>query len=1099
MKQNYLLGLVLAGLTSLPMQAQVNQFPKVWGQQAPKPQFALSQKQLKAPSAIDDKSKGIVVYAGERMDESKKRSFIKFNSKENGKFTRLKHYILNEKEEYEQNFGMIMGAYDGKDYYAIFGYSFTYSNQGRFLAKVDMQTGDTTVVRTFSKAEQDSWYGDGVYGDFRTALYDMAYDRNTNTLYALGYGWADDGSYGFSKLYAVDREKGTWDLVTDFDCIYYEFCFDYDGNMYATRPKAGKDGETNEGTELVKLDKDFNEISAKELTDEWGGTMVLAQFGALGVDNATNTLYWMPATQWGATSLYTINPETAQYTWCNGYYPGNWFTGFYIPYLAADNRGAAARVANIDVTADVNGAMADTLKWVNPTKTWGGADLDAIKEVRIYRKKAGVATTDLTPTSELLSAENADLLATVPADGKLGEAMQYVDEKPLAGINTYYVVPSRVEGEIGVPDSIRCYMGVDVPGAVPYASLEKKGEGLRITWGKPDKGNTNGYINPDEVTYKLTRMPDNVVVAENVEGTEFEDYTLGEQKKYYYLIQGKNEAGEGAVYTTDGVMAGTALTTPIDLKFENNDDASRWNLNFFDNTYSFYYGGWDGCDDKYKCLVGYPSGSSYDKSTLLSPPLKLQAGKSYRIVSKFYNNYEGPFSLKLTMGKNSEDLSDATVIHEEEDAEYPSFTTNVYEDMFTAPEDGIYYYGLTVTSTSGYNAFKFYGLTIDYVAPNDLKAFSMGNIIEAVAGQENKCTVKVRNMGYNDQSKYAIKIYCVDGDEKTLVGETTDVPAIKAGEYADVTAKFTPVKDGKYNFYAEVVLEGDEDASNNATPEISLNVMPEGSTAWSNVATSGKDEGTDTHGPIAYSSAYDHTESIYYPSEIKGNDGDMITRIGYMYDSNSNLTDRTDESNIKIYMGYTDQKNFNNGVEDAIDSDQLTLVYDGTMYLEPGQGNLLAFDLDTPFKYDSSKNLAVVVDREGAVESSLWFCALFHVFGNNWSSNEYRSLVFGEDYPFEEGMGNNYSSAPILYLAMQSATGINTTKTLGGSFNYDSNSGVISFADGVKSAAVYTLDGKLVKNVAGKAQKLNLSNGIYVVRVQTADGKMSNMKLSVAK
>ena len=51
----------------------------------------------------------------------------------------------------------------------------------------------------------------------------------------------------------------------------------------------------------------------------------------------------------------------------------------------------------------------------------------------------------------------------------------------------------------------------------------------------------------------------------------------------------------------------------------------------------------------------------------------------------------------------------------------------------------------------------------------------------------------------------------------------------------------------------------------------------------------------------------------------------------------------------------------------------------------------------------------------------------------------------------------------------------------------------------MKSAAVYTLDGKLVKNVAGKAQKLNLSNGIYVVRLQTADGKLSNVKLSVAK
>lgn len=1092
MKKNYMLGLVFAGLTSLPMQAQVNQFPKAWGQQAPKTQFALSQKQLKAPSAINDKALGVTVYAGERMDESKKRSLIKFkaNNDDYGKFDRIRHYYLSN-EEYDQNYGIMMGASDGKDYYAIFGYSFTYGYMGYNFAKVDMQTGDTTVVRTFTDDERGRWYNNN------EAVYDMAYDEHSKTLYALGYGFKEVGeeTYGFTRLYAVDKETGAWELVTDFDCIYYEFCFDYDGNMYATRPKAAKDGETVEGTELVKLDSDFNEVSAKEIKSEWGESIVMYQFGAISMDNTTNTLYWIPATQNGATSMFTIDQEAGVCRSCKGFYPGNWFTGLYIPYLTADNRGAAARVASIDAQADLNGALADTLKWVNPTKTWGGADLDALKEVRIYRKKAGVATTDFTTTSELLSAENADLIATVPADGKMGEAMQYVDEKPLAGINTYYVVPSRVAGEIGVPDSIRCYMGVDVPGAVPYAYIEKKGEGMKITWEKPENGKNKGYINPDEVTYKLTRMPDNVVVADNVAGTEYEDYTLGEQQKYYYLIQSKNSAGEGDVYTTDGVMAGTALKTPIELKFNSADDASRWNLNLFGNTFSFYYGGWEGCPADYNCLFGY-TGYYDDTSTLISPPLKFEAGKSYRIVSKLYNNQENPFNVKVTIGKKSDDITDATVIRNDEDLEYPAYTLTEYEDMFTAPEDGTYYYGLTV-SNSDYNVFSFFGVNIDYVAANDLKAFTMSGLIEAVAGQENECTVKLRNIGYNEQSKYSVKVYCVDEDEKTLVGETTDVPTLKAGESGEAKVKFTPTKEGKYNFYAVVELEGDNDTSNNTTSELTLNVLPEGSTPWSNIVTSGKDESVDTYGPVIYYSTYDHTESIYYPSEINGKDGDMITRVGYMYDANSNLVDRTDESNVKIYMASVDKEDFKDNT--AIDPEQLTLVYDGTMYLEPGQRNLLAFDLDTPFKYDSSKNLAVVIDREGAVPSDYMFCALFDMFGANWNTGVYRSFTFAESFPYVEGTGSRAPAAPVMYLAMQSATGINTTKTLGGTFNYDSNSGVISFADGVKSAAVYTLDGKLVKNVAGKAQKLNLSNGIYVVRVQTADGKMSNVKLSVAK
>lgn len=1095
MKHNYLIGIAMAGLMALPMQAQVNKFPAAWGKQKAQPGFALSQRQLKVPSAIDDKSRGVSVYGGERMDESKKRSFIKFKTNDNTKFTRIKHYVYKD-EVNDQNFGIMMGASDGKDYYAFFGYSYTFSNMGHFFAKVNMQTGDTTVVRTLTTDERNAWYGDGVYGDYRNALYAMAYDEHSKTLFALGYGWAEDGSYGYTKLYAVDKETGEYDLVTEFDCIYYDFCFDCDGNMYATRLKAGDDGNTAVGTYLVKLDKDFDEVSNVEIKSEWGESYVMSQFGSLTIDNSTNKLYWMPATDYGATTLYTVDKETGICQYHSGFMMGNWFTGLYIPYLAADNRQAAARVAGIDALADVNGAMADTLKWTNPTTAWDGSNLESLKEVRIYRKKAGVATTDLTPTSELLSADNADLIATVPADGQMGKAMQYVDESPLQGINTYYVVPSRVAGEIGVPDSIRCYMGADVPGAVRNAYLEKQGEAIKITWEAPEKGLNNGYINPEELTYKITRLPDSVVVADDLKGNEFVDNSLGEQQKYYYKIQAKSKAGEGDVVETEGVMAGTALTTPINLTFHSYDDQNRWNTNVFGNTFAFAYSGWDGCEEEYNCLAGY-TGYYDDNSTIVSPPLKLIGGKTYRIVSDIYNNQaDSPFDVKVTMGRKSDDVSDASVLRDDKDLKYPAYTRTKYEDMFTAPEDGTYYYGLTIANHE-YNMFRFYGLTVDYVADNDLKAFSIDNIIEAVAGQDNKCTVKVRNLGSNEQSKYAVKIYCNDEGEKTLVGETTDVPALKAGESADVPVTFCPTKDGKYDFYAVVELEGDEDESNNTSATKTINVLEEGSTAWSNIVTSGKDEGTDTHGPVIYYSTYDRTESVYYPSEINASNGSKITRIGYMY--SSTLADRTDDSNVQIYMGYTDLNSYSSN-SDAIDESALTLVYDGTMNLEPGQNNLLAFDLDTPFTYDNTKNLVVVVSRQGAVPTENMFCASFDVFNNNWSSGIYRSLQFFESYEYSAAKASRWPSAPVMYLAVSDmATGINSTKVVGGAFNYDSNSGVISLADGVKSAAVYTVDGKLVKSVGGKSQQLSLGKGIYVVSVKTADGKTVNSKLSVAK
>ena len=91
-------------------------------------------------------------------------------------------------------------------------------------------------------------------------------------------------------------------------------------------------------------------------------------------------------------------------------------------------------------------------------------------------------------------------------------------------------------------------------------------------------------------------MPDNVVVAKDLTGTKYEDNTLGEQQKYSYKIMAKSNAGEGEVAESEGIMAGSALKTPIKLNFATQDDANRWNCPATQSIY-FYY-----CEDTMKIL-----------------------------------------------------------------------------------------------------------------------------------------------------------------------------------------------------------------------------------------------------------------------------------------------------------------------------------------------------------------------------------------------------------------------------------------------------------------------------------------------------------------
>lgn len=79
MKQIYL-SLLLAGLTAAPALGQkttVNAFPKPL---APVANAGMKAPQFHLPSAIDDKKKGITMYAGQRLDQSKHRSWVKWQT-----------------------------------------------------------------------------------------------------------------------------------------------------------------------------------------------------------------------------------------------------------------------------------------------------------------------------------------------------------------------------------------------------------------------------------------------------------------------------------------------------------------------------------------------------------------------------------------------------------------------------------------------------------------------------------------------------------------------------------------------------------------------------------------------------------------------------------------------------------------------------------------------------------------------------------------------------------------------------------------------------------------------------------------------------------
>lgn len=1085
MKQIYL-SLLLAGLTAAPALGQkttVNAFPKPL---APVANAGMKAPQLHLPSAIDDKTKGITMYAGQRLDQSKHRSWVKWQTGDSFNFTKIYEYIHHDKYNEDQQRGIYMGAYDSSNdtYYAFFNMHYTYGDMPMALAKVDMLTGDTTNVFQFADlaepdVEQTAWYN----GRYK---YAMAYDPVQKVMYALGADYENgDPSLGYTVLYEVNLNATTLnDLFTkvmDMDGLYWDFCFDTQGNAWFAQKYAGSDGIVK-GTNLVKMDGDFNRISEVKMQSEWGEDINSIYFSTMYFDNSTGDLYYLPCSDYGSTSLYKVNPTTGisqSVAWFN---QGNHFTGLYIPYLTADNGAAPARVSGLDAQADLNGAMKDTIKWVTPSKTWAGDDLANLQTVKIYRKNAGYATTELTKTADLIA--NSQLLATVPATEK-ETAMSWVDENPTDGINTYYVLAANDKGN-GVIDSIRCYMGIDVPGAVGNIMLEKNGTGVNISWDAPEKGANNGYIGTEGLSYKITRLPDSVVVAENVTDTKYTDNTLGEQQSYSYTVQAVNAKGAGAIATSNPIMAGSALKTPVSLAFDTQTDADRWSTNKMNNSIYFYYaGGWS---DDYKCMIGYGTTTGTVEGTLISPPLYLEEGKTYRFTTDFQADFfdDAYFDLYVGVGTNSESQDGATIIASREGEQYAEqYHREKYEDYFVAPASGTYYYTLRVKTVDKYNIFKLFGLKVDYVAENDMAATSIDGVLEAVAQQANECTVKVRNLGSKDQENYTVKLLMDNEGKMVEVGSGTGTELLKTGETADVKVSFNPPYDGVWDFYGVVVANGDEVRANDTTAVKTLKVLEAGSQGWTNIVTTGHKEDLSSFGLFWNDSESEYSQSVYYPEEIKTIKGGVIKRIGWMYDGADNLTDRSNPVDVKIYLAHTDKKSFAGEGDLVLPSDR-ELVVEGQMVFEPGKDHLISFALDTPFEYNNEQNLAVICEKSGTTGYNM--CTLWHIYNNDWSTGYVERTLMNS--------GGYWSrpELPILFLGIYDPTGVERVQLVGADVAYAN--GLLAF-DQVVNAEVYTVGGKLVSSFKGSSARLNLAKGMYVVRATAADGQVMVKKINV--
>lgn len=629
-----------------------------------------------------------------------------------------------EKTELIYPFGDSEGIYagavaNGLFYACVYEYKTMGPPEAKNLTSINIETGERKEIGPWAE-------------DFYMRVFDMTYNYANKTMYAVAQ--TPDIVNGF---YTVDLTTGKFTYIAETPIPIHAIAASYEGEIYAM----GRDGvlyklnaETGDLTEVCKTEYNTPGHHWSMEFDHTDGNLYLVG-SSQNLDNAKDYYLFrfnMKENPITCDVIGTVSSEDSE-TQCYG---------LYIPFVLGGEYAPSA-ITNFSVEPDKNGKLEATLKWTNPSKTFGGSDLTELTSVTIIR--------------------NNDTIATVPAT-EIGKQMEWTDNNvPSHGEYEYTIYASNKAGD-GETTVYNQYIGPDSPSAVKniVATASENCEYINISWNKSEEGAHGNYYNLENTTYKVIRYPDETVVAENLKDTFYTDNNIKRLARYYYEVYAVNDFGENSAISQNYIIAGPAMNIPYSDAFndknvtinqisvyDSNQDTYGWVISsgfgyyqFKDNTPAIEY------------LIN-PSltPTDIDKDAdewFITPPLKFEANKQYVLTFDYRSIKNENIVITLSGNNSVESQNEHETVDikalEDESVEFTKYTTL----LPTTPNDCIQCIGFHLTTPFPEDRYSFLQITNievkEYVSIDEtedknlisIKAID-GNII--IEGQFNEAEV----------------------------------------------------------------------------------------------------------------------------------------------------------------------------------------------------------------------------------------------------------------------------------------------------------------------------------------------------------------------
>lgn len=510
----------------------------------------------------------------------------------------------------------------------------------------------------------------------------MALDPLTKAIYGIFY----DDDWRYLRLGEIDLAEGTVTEIAPISGNWAAFSIGKDGTFYGIRKimKGGGDDVVVAGSQLCTIDRN---TAAVTVVGETGYAPYYSS-GAC-IDLKSGRMFWTVSPADNTGMLCEVDLSSGAAALIHQFDDNAEYTGLYIPVDAiADDAPAAVE----DIYAYFYGtALSGYVEVKVPERTYGGAELSTPLTLHILENGVEKESKSVSPGQEV------SVKVTVSAPGRY--------------VFAAYVSNSVGDGPISQYESI--YVGADTPVSTTATLVYADGN-MNLTW-LPVKTSVNGeYFNPRNVSYTVTRYPDNVVVAEDIKVTSFsEPIAVPENLTiYYYYVVAKADGVPSTPARSNDVILGS-LVPPFNADF---DDSSieYWTVidaNDDNNTWQPREGA---------MAAEYSSAIGKD-DWLVTPPLHLKAGSAYTLsfdiwagMSSHPENLEVMLGLAPTVEALNTPLIPSVNVSDTSDSKM------YLQKTIMVDADGIYYIGFHALSAA--NKHTLYLDNVEVSAPKSENA-----------------------------------------------------------------------------------------------------------------------------------------------------------------------------------------------------------------------------------------------------------------------------------------------------------------------------------------------------------------------------------------